>query len=390
MTTLSTAFRRAEKERGATDPILIIAGIAITLILIVGGSFAVSGFIGNAKNLNAQGDLDRVATAEGAFMSENDRYGALAVGPDITTQNTELSNGSIGFTPSADTNVKVRTSDAGWAAVAGSSTGDVFLRTSESSTIHKHDAAGSGTRVPVESARNFSLNSGATSTSDFSFDTLGTAPNKRPFAVSNVAAAWSPSGSAYRMALGPRNGGVPALSNFAFNLQPTYQAAAAAGTPLEGQRVTVAMQLRTNAAGLSSAINVFDAAGGTVTVTKGGDGTSSANTTKTVYATFTLDAASVGPTSRFSLTLTASSTAAQNIELSAIDIYRGDYDASRTWFNGATAAAGDDSYSWAGTPNASASIKSTLQAVSSAPTGFVLPDGIVWSDVMTDIAEVKQ
>lgn len=71
MSKLSTLYKRARsvelrklrEERGATDPILIIAGIAVTLILLVGGTFAVSGFMANARDLNVQADLDRVATS---------------------------------------------------------------------------------------------------------------------------------------------------------------------------------------------------------------------------------------------------------------------------------------------------------------------------------------
>lgn len=55
--------RALSAERGATDPILIIAGIAITLILLVGGTFAVGGFMANAQNLNTKSDMDRVRTA---------------------------------------------------------------------------------------------------------------------------------------------------------------------------------------------------------------------------------------------------------------------------------------------------------------------------------------
>ncbi len=58
-----TEIRALREERGATDPILIIAGIAITLILLVGGTFAVAGFMNNAKNMNAKGDIDRLAMA---------------------------------------------------------------------------------------------------------------------------------------------------------------------------------------------------------------------------------------------------------------------------------------------------------------------------------------
>ena len=83
---------RLREERGATDPILIIAGIAITLILLVGGSFAISGFIANANNLNAKGDLDRIATAQAAYLAEKDTYA-----DSVAT----LGSSSIGFTPTA-------------------------------------------------------------------------------------------------------------------------------------------------------------------------------------------------------------------------------------------------------------------------------------------------
>jgi hypothetical protein len=123
------------EERGATDPILIIAGIAITLILLVGGSFAISGFIGNANDLNAKGDLDRMATAQAAYLAENDRYAVLAVGPNASGQNTQLQNSSIGFTPTAGSTSRARVSSSGWVAVTLSASGTVFLRTSVSSNI---------------------------------------------------------------------------------------------------------------------------------------------------------------------------------------------------------------------------------------------------------------
>lgn len=56
-------LRALRSEHGATDPILIIAGIAITLILLVGGSFAVAGFMNNARNMNAKSDIERISIA---------------------------------------------------------------------------------------------------------------------------------------------------------------------------------------------------------------------------------------------------------------------------------------------------------------------------------------
>jgi len=54
------------EERGATDPILIIAGTAITLILLVGGSFAIAGF--EARESRNEDDSERVGEAQRAFL----------------------------------------------------------------------------------------------------------------------------------------------------------------------------------------------------------------------------------------------------------------------------------------------------------------------------------
>ncbi|MGW8431677.1 hypothetical protein ACWGJ9_11340 [Curtobacterium citreum] len=56
--------RHFREDRAATDPILVIAAIAVSLVLLVGGGFAVSGLVGNAHDSNAKQDVGRVATAE--------------------------------------------------------------------------------------------------------------------------------------------------------------------------------------------------------------------------------------------------------------------------------------------------------------------------------------
>lgn len=135
--------RFIKDDRGATDPVLIIAGIAITLILLVGGSFAVTGFMNNARDLNAKGDLDRVATAQTAAMASTDAYQPSASGPGIlaSKKNTALASGNIGFTPSDDVNIVVEAGQEGWAALAESASGALFLRTSESNAIVQVDAS---------------------------------------------------------------------------------------------------------------------------------------------------------------------------------------------------------------------------------------------------------
>ena len=142
---------RLREERGATDPILIIAGIAITLILLVGGSFAISGFIANANNLNAKGDLDRIATAQAAYLSEKDTYageGRNAPGTTVPfTQATALSGlqgSSIGFTPTAGNPIRLFATASGWLAMTKSASGAKYVRVSNSTTITEAlpDAAG--------------------------------------------------------------------------------------------------------------------------------------------------------------------------------------------------------------------------------------------------------
>ena len=127
------------RDSGATDPILIIAGIAITLILLVGGTFAVAGFMNNARDTNAKADLDRVATAQTAAMAASDAYQPLASGPRVREgkMDATLATGGIGFVPSDDNTVVVAVGPHGWAALAESASGASFLRTSESSATIK-------------------------------------------------------------------------------------------------------------------------------------------------------------------------------------------------------------------------------------------------------------
>ena len=126
---------RLREERGATDPILIIAGIAITLILLVGGSFAISGFIANANNLNAKADLDRIATSQAAFLAENDKYAGVGTGYTLASSLSALQNSSLGFTPTAGNAIKLFASGSGWVAMTKSASGAKYVRTSLSTAV---------------------------------------------------------------------------------------------------------------------------------------------------------------------------------------------------------------------------------------------------------------
>lgn len=132
----------ARRDRGATDPILVIAGIAITLILLVGGSFAISGMITNGKNLNAKSDLDKVTVAEASYYAANDGYvaydstGTGTIKTDLENSANGGSGSTVGFTPSANGHVIVNVAAGGWIAASKSASGTVYYKDSVSSTIY--------------------------------------------------------------------------------------------------------------------------------------------------------------------------------------------------------------------------------------------------------------
>jgi hypothetical protein len=122
-------------ERGATDPILVIAAIAVSLVLLVGGSFAVSGIIANGHNLNAKADLDKLAVSETAYYANHDGYSVY------TVADTTLEDSSVGFKPTDGGQLYVKLiapnatyTNGAWAAIsksAASPAGPYFIRTSE-------------------------------------------------------------------------------------------------------------------------------------------------------------------------------------------------------------------------------------------------------------------
>lgn len=56
-------FRKNRNEYGSTDPVLIIVGVAITMIVLVGASFAMSGIITQSSSVTAEGDINSIKTA---------------------------------------------------------------------------------------------------------------------------------------------------------------------------------------------------------------------------------------------------------------------------------------------------------------------------------------
>jgi hypothetical protein len=369
---------RLREERGATDPILIIAGIAITLILLVGGSFAISGFIANANNLNAKGDLDRVATAQAAFLAANDRYGNLAIGPNVSGASNELAESAIGFTPTAGNSIKVRTSPSGWTAVTKSASGDIFLRTSQSTQVHQlgTDADNPQYGAAQEDTRNLYRNPDAATSTDMNYWA-----NASTVTTSNPAVSWSTNGRALRATyttVGATFGGpTPYLG----------------GSYVLGEKMTLAFKVfSTRAFNLNQPSIDQTGTGMTVTVhERSGSRAVPANTPTVVYVTFTATgtpAALAVSSMRLHSGLTGV-ISGQSIESSDFDLYAGDYQAGRTFFSGASADTVSTDYGWAGPANSSASIKSIRPIIANMPTGVSLPSGISWEQVGTDAAEVQ-
>ena len=156
MTAFLSRFRIVRRaDAGATDPILVIAAIAVSLVLLVGGSFAVAGMISNGKNLNAQGDLDKVATAETAATSGGGgNYlnwtwdGTNAPTGDTDTDGNKLDKQVVGFTPTAGEYIVVSASPAGWVAGVKSTSGQAYYRSSLSSTVYKGLSAAVAAPMP--------------------------------------------------------------------------------------------------------------------------------------------------------------------------------------------------------------------------------------------------
>ena len=104
-------------DRAATDPILVIAAIAVSLTLLVGGSFTVAALIGNAQDLNAQKDLGNIVTAQAAREAD---------GRALTTDLTDT------VTLSDEATVRVTSDGVCFGAFAVSKTGRTFYADSSS------------------------------------------------------------------------------------------------------------------------------------------------------------------------------------------------------------------------------------------------------------------
>ncbi len=378
---------RAREERGAADPILVVAGIAVSVILLIGGTFAIGGFIRYSADQSAQGDLDRLSQAQSSFYAENERFGSFAMGPSVKTTNTELADAAQSYMSSENVSIKVRASRSGWVAVASSkSSPGVYIRTSEaqknillptSVTSPKYGTA-------VESDRNYFRNSGAKNTTDLQAATVSGAAVT---GTSIGAAKWSPSGSSFRTTLST----VGSTPSRQVALQARfYESFEAANKTLTGQTVTMTAQLRSSQDfALYSVVPVSSAGSTRNPIASSMPRTVPANTTITAYVTFNVPTTDYGTASRINF-FVGNLDKGQTIEMSAIDLYPGAYDSSRSWFNGSMGDDGAQTHKWAGTAELSSSIRSTRPVLTTQPSGISWPSGITWADVAGDVALVAK
>jgi hypothetical protein len=386
---------RLREERGATDPILIIAGIAITLILLVGGSFAISGFISNAHNLNAKGDLDRIATAQAAYMVQNDGYGTMSYGPNVGTQDTELQDAAIGFTPSEGTNTIVRSSGAGWVAVTKSASGAVYARSSEGGDIFEISGfnGSSSYGAWAESRRNLLPNPNAAPggltyyvqnpggySSNVVFE-AGAGPNGENAGSLRVASS-DGSSQAFRTRLGGNGGTVltlPATTSQTVTFgMDIWLPAQLAGT-------TMRVELPINGANGTTYQNNF-----TFTGESGW---------QRVERTVTL-------TPRQTLTdfnqlhvpqlVTVGARFAAGDDIARVTNLSYELGENASFFSGSSTTSDPSvQYAWVGPADNSASVMRTRPATGGSawyagnqPSGFVLPSGITWAQVAEDLQEI--
>ncbi len=128
-------MRRRHDDRGAVDPILVIASIAVTLILLVAGTFNLGLISKRSADDVAKNDLRMLALTEKAYFAKQ-----LAFTFYDSVNNPTLSAGGYAYQPS--NRVAAAACGDGWVAAAKSSTGNILTMTNTSSTFGDQTGAG--------------------------------------------------------------------------------------------------------------------------------------------------------------------------------------------------------------------------------------------------------
>jgi hypothetical protein len=140
----SSAFRRAVCSDAAENSIMQTITIAVSAILIASGLVTAPGLINNARDNNSRGDLANSAYAEESMLAAEGHYWAYDNYKDSEYRKLERPGveGSVNLTVSSSPRLIVDVSDDGqkWIGTSYSSSGKVFVRTSESAETVQVDA----------------------------------------------------------------------------------------------------------------------------------------------------------------------------------------------------------------------------------------------------------
>lgn len=140
----SSAFRRAVCSDAAENSIMQTITIAVSAILIASGLVTAPGLINNARDNNSRGDLANSAYAEESMLAAEGRYWAYDNYKDSEYRKLEKPGveGAVNLTVSSSPRLIVDVSDDGqkWMGTSYSSSGKVFVRTSESAETIQVDA----------------------------------------------------------------------------------------------------------------------------------------------------------------------------------------------------------------------------------------------------------
>lgn len=381
---------------------LIFAGVVITLVLMVGGTFAVSAFIASSHDRDARGELARVAAAQASFYTDNDRYASLAVGPDVKSPNTELEKAKVGY-KSNGANTVVRTSRSGWTAVTESKSGKVFVRTSYSNRTDEVE----GTEGPAADALGPKTLS-RTNLADYP-DGAYSRPLVPGFGYHNNRYAGD---GAYRNVLHATdtppigvdsyirftaNKNALAARKYGFHIASNLETATpgngtAAVTP--GETYTISSYWRSSTHGAGH----FRVRFANATAWLGGamvgpdSSTSKANRWVQASITFKVPAGAT----QMSATLYSSDSLAPNDTIDATGLLVEKASKVGTYFDGSSYSSPTAEHSWTGAESRSTSRLYTRAVLNdkrawvakAMPTGLQLPVGITWGNVLTDIARV--
>lgn len=131
-----TRLEALRDDRGVADPAIVMITIVVLIALAVAGTYVGRGFVEQARDANAQADLDRIASSQEFYAARASNY---------TDELCTLVEGSVSFTVSQGVEIRIAaiatndpTYEPGWIASARHvESGNVYFRSSDSSATYK-------------------------------------------------------------------------------------------------------------------------------------------------------------------------------------------------------------------------------------------------------------